>query len=82
MHQHPTTVASAATGHIRSEPPTRLRGPWLAAARLAWIALVGLGLVVFAVALPVSFQAQRTPLTPATPLPGQLPAAYVHLLQH
>jgi hypothetical protein len=82
MNLHPPTAASGATGQMRSEPSTRLRGPWLAAARFAWIALVGLGLVVFVSALPVFFQAQRTPLAPGTPLPGQLPAADVHLLQH
>jgi len=60
---------------------TRLRGPWLAAARAAWVALVGLALVALVVALPVFFQAQRTILSPETQVPGQLTAEDVRLLQ-
>ncbi len=60
---------------------TRLRGPWLAAARITWVALVGLALVALVVALPVSFQASRTILSPETQVPGQLTADDVRLLQ-
>jgi hypothetical protein len=70
----------------RNEPTatssdTRLRGPWLAAARVAWVALVGLALVVLVVALPVSFQASRIILAPETQVPGQLTAEDVRLME-
>ena len=64
-----------------SRSDTRLRGPWLKAARVVWIALVGLTLVVLVVALPVSFQASRTILAPETQVPGQLTAEDVRLMQ-
>jgi hypothetical protein len=59
---------------------THLRGPWLAAARVVWVALVGLALVVLVVALPVSFQAAHTLLTPETQVPGQLTPEDVRLM--
>ena len=43
---------------------THLRGPWLVAVRVAWVAVVGLALVALVVALPLFYQAQRTILTP------------------
>jgi hypothetical protein len=60
---------------------TRLRGRWLAAARVAWVALVGLALVVLVVAVPVSFQASLTILTPETQVPGQLRPEDVRLME-
>jgi hypothetical protein len=61
---------------------TRLHGPWLIAARVVWIALVGLALVLLIAALPVFYQASRTILAPETQVPGQLTADDVRLLQH
>jgi len=64
---------------ITAQSDTRLRGPWLAAARVAWVALVGLALVALVAALPVFYQVQRTILTPETQLPGQLTLEDVRL---
>jgi hypothetical protein len=55
-----------------TQSDTRLRGPWLAAARVVWVALIGLILVILVAALPAFYQAQHTILTPETQLPGQL----------
>src|SRR5262249_16396066 len=60
---------------------TRLRGPWLVAARVAWIALVGMALVVLVAALPDFYQASHTILSPETQVPGQLTAEDVGLMQ-
>jgi len=64
-----------------TQSDTRLRGPWLAAARVVWVAVVGLALVVLVVALPVNFQAQRTILAPETQVPGQLRLEDVRLME-
>ncbi|HYN87475.1 MAG TPA: hypothetical protein VER55_03035, partial [Ardenticatenaceae bacterium] len=42
---------------------------------------MGLALVVFAAALPVNYQAMRTPLSPETQVPGQLTPEDLQLLQ-
>ncbi len=81
MNLDPTTTGSAVNPHARSEAHTRLRGPWLAAARVAWIALVGLALASFVAALPLFFQTSRTTFSPETQVPGQLTVADAHLLQ-
>jgi hypothetical protein len=70
----------------RNEPPaafsqTHLRGAWLAAARVAWIALVGLALVVFAAALPDFYQARRIILSPQTEMLRQLTPEDVRQMQ-
>jgi len=64
-----------------SSPDTRLRGPWLMAARVVWIALVGLALVLLVIALPDFYQALRTILSPETQVPGQLTAEDVRLIE-
>jgi len=60
---------------------TRLRGRWLVAVRVAWVAVVGLALVALVVALPVFYQAQRTILTPETQLPDQLTLEDLRLIE-
>jgi uncharacterized membrane protein len=60
---------------------THLRGPWLVAVRVAWIAVVGLALVALVVAVPVFYQAQRTILTPETQLPDQLTLEDLRLIE-
>jgi len=57
---------------IAARSDTRLRGAWLAAARVVWVALVGLALVALVAALPDFYRASRTILTPETQLPGQM----------
>ncbi len=81
MSLPPTTVDSAADPHARSQAHTGLRGPWLVVARVTWITVVALAVVVFGAALPVFFQASRTILSPETQVPGQLAAADVQLMQ-
>src|SRR6266540_6621445 len=64
---------------ITAQSDTHLRGPWLAAARVAWVAVVGLALVALVAALPDYYQSSRTILTPETQLPGQLTLEDVRL---
>ena len=59
----------------------RLYGRWLVAARIVWLSLAGLALVVLAVSLPVFFQAVREIRTPEAAVPGQLTPADALLLQ-
>ena len=63
----------------RTETDTRLRGGWLVAARVVWVAVVGLALVALVVGLPAYYQSTRTILTPETQLSGQLALEDVRL---
>jgi hypothetical protein len=68
-----------AGNEVAARPDTRLRGAWLVAARVVWVAVVGLALVALVVALPDYYQTQRTLLAPETQMSGQLTAEDVHL---
>src|SRR5687767_14776731 len=81
MTIRPTVPEVTARADLPGVASTRLRGYWLAAARVAWVVLAGLALVVLIVALPVYYRAQRTMLSPETQVPGQLTGADVRLLQ-
>jgi hypothetical protein len=81
MTPQPTASNLAAWADRLDHGGNRLYGRWLVAARIVWLSLTGLALVVLAVALPVFFQAVRTIYTPATAVPGQLTADDVVLLQ-
>ncbi len=72
MTTRPTAPKVTAWGNLPGGAGTRLRGRWPVAARIAWITLAGLSLVVLIVALPVYFQTARTILSPETQVPGQL----------
>ena len=82
MKWRPTMAVSAPDRRAGNDVPARLHGPWLAAARVAWLAVVGLVLVSFVIALPLNYQAMRMPRSPSIPLAIQLPAKDVRLLHH
>lgn len=74
--------AAAVTPDRRGAAPARLRGGWLVAARVVWIAVVGLLVVSLVAALPLYYQAARTPRSPEAPLSMQQSDANIRLLQH
>jgi hypothetical protein len=81
MTPQPTASNLAAWAERPDHGAHRLHGRWLVAARIVWLSLAGLALVVLVVALPVFFQAVRAVRTPASAVPGQLTADDVVLLQ-
>jgi signal transduction histidine kinase len=81
MTPQPTAANLAAWADRPHQGTNRLYGRWLVAARIVWLSLAGLALVVLAVALPVFFQAVRVVRTPEAAVPGQLPPADIVLLQ-
>lgn len=81
MTPQPTAANLAAWADRPDQGTNRLYGRWLVAARIVWLSLAGLALVVLAVALPVFFQAVRVVRTPEAAVPGQLPPADIVLLQ-
>lgn len=78
----PTAAAQPST--IALEPSDgesrRLRGGWLVAARVSWMALLALSLAVVVVALPAFYQAARRMAAVGAEVPGQLAPADVQLL--
>ncbi|MFN8504611.1 histidine kinase [Kouleothrix sp.] len=81
MTPQPTTSNLAAWADRPDQGARRLLGRWLLAARIGWVSLAGLAIVVLAVALPVFFQAVRVVRTPEAAVPGQLAPADIVLLQ-
>ena len=64
-----------------ADASTRLQGRRLLVARVAWITLAGLAMVVLVVAVPVFYQSSRTILETETRVPGQLTLEDVRLLE-
>jgi plastocyanin len=64
-----------------AHPDTHLRGWWLIAARVLWITVVALALVLLGIALPEFYRSARTISPPETQMAAQLTAEDVRLLQ-
>jgi len=80
-----TSQSSASNPTTWAERPDhagrRLHGRWLLAARVGWISLAGLALILLVIALPVFFQAAREVRTAEAAVPGQLTPTDALLLQ-
>jgi signal transduction histidine kinase len=81
MTPRPTASNLAAWADRPDGTGYRLHGRWLIAARVVWLILAGLALLVLVVALPVFLEAARDVRTPTASVPGQLTRADALLLQ-
>src|SRR5215467_6760081 len=60
MHLPHLQSAGIGSPNKESEVRTRLRGTWLVLARLAWVAMAGLTLLLFVLGLPVRYEHLHT----------------------